>query len=500
MMHEFGYKRGWLSRAESWFLALVPILILASGCTRKEVQQVRIDHHDWVATVGTDTIDVTEFKQRFQTSAVVGEGIGARVDFLKALVLERMLRQYALENRLDTTRYTKRLLAEMDDEALVEAYLAREVDQRVHVDEANMRRDFLRIIRTLTLDAWAFTDSMDAVDALHRITQGIEFDKISTPDKRNGSRVYLENQELRYGQADPEFEDAAYSLKLGDISEPFFSDGRWWLLKLMRFKQERIPSEAAFASYAPSLRSTLLRRHRGPEQKKLIEELMHGKQMRLDRDSFRWLVDRLGSRLPKNENTIGTPPKLLTLPDPSMELPTGNIADSSILDRPLLTITGPGGWKWTTREVVERLATLPIPIVQRPGRSAEKSIGDALVWMSEFETLARTARKAGLEKDTTVVRNREMWRENALSVQGWFALEKSEWNPTSKKDTIATDSTRLNWFILQTEKTPVRFNLRRLQELSLNSTPAIVRKTHFPNRLATPYPVAYEIALKWDPR
>lgn len=479
-------------------LALVSALSFAfDGCGRD--RSVHVDRGDWLATVGKDTIDVTEFKQRFEASPIVGAGQPAQFDFLKALVLEKLLKDYAISAELDTSRIVNRLIDQMGDEAVVEAYLAMKVDQRVNINEAEMRKDFQRIIRNLTLDAWAFPDSAEANEAFKKIAKGVAFERLASTGIGPDSPIYLKDQELQYGQADPVFEDAAYSLKLGDICDPFYSQGRWWILKLVRFKQDRIPSEAAFASLAPSLRSTLLRRHRGPEQRQLISELMRGKEMHIDPVGFHWMVNQLGDKLPVDTGTVGTPPVLLTRPNRNLEVASGNNSDADLLDMPLLTISGPGGWTWTRREVIERLATMPIPLVRQQSIPLDKSFGDAMVWLAEFHTIADAATQEGLRQDTSVTRTREMWTDNALSVQGWQTLDSHGW-ATAKSDTAATLSDVLDWFSRAADKEHVRFNMKRLEELSLSPTPVLIRKTHFPNRLATPYPVAYEAALQWNPK
>ena len=461
---------------------------------------------DWVAIVGSDTITAAEYRFRFETSPIVGQGLPARVDFLKALIAERLLARNAGAVHLDTLRENRVLLRQVREEAEVEELLRREVDRRIRITDAEMRRDFLKLVRTLTLDAWVFPDSAQAFAAAARARAGVPFDSLAVSSLSKGGPLFLSQQELQYGQAEPAFEDTAFGLGLGEVGGPVHAEGRWWLLRLVRFEQSRIPSEAAFASYAPRLKSVILRRMRGPEQKRYLGEIMRGRRMEVDPAGFRWLVGYLRSVLPAGPDSRELAPPLSIEPVEALDPVRVRGEARKALDLPLLKIEGPEEWTWSRRDALEHLYSMPRSLLRKEGEAFDREVYQALVWLAEFEALVREAERRGLGEDPVVRGNAAMWSAHVLALSRWSEeLERiAEGLPGDTLNAFRlvtrpeTDSLMLGRLDELARGAGVRVNLPRLQALKLHPLPVLLRKTHFPNRPATPYPVGYRWALEWD--
>lgn len=461
---------------------LLAVIPLVAGCGGARNTAPR----DWVAAAGPDTVDAAEFRLRWEAGAAPGKGLAARVDFAEALLIERKLARAAREWELDSSAVARRLLRQMEDEALVQAFLAREVDARIDIGEAAMRRDFLRMIRRLRLDAWVFADSASAYAAFARIARGTPFEEAADPPMAAPLPLLLRNQELHYGQASPLFEETAYSLEVGDVSEPFPDRGRWWMLRLTGFEQERVPSEAAFASAAPSLRGTILRRLRGPQQRELIAEVMRGRSLQLDPAGFAALVQRLAPSLPEADPSVGSAPNATVTAREELLEAAGN---ADWLERPLVHVTGRSGWRWSGREVLERLAVMPQPLELGSGQSADQLLHAALVYLAEFEGVARDARGAGMAEDSSVTAEADRWREHVLAVRARQHLREVALSE-------GPSDTASRWLRARFTETPARFRLKRLRELNLTDLPVLAARTHFPLRLAVPVPAGLDLAVR----
>jgi hypothetical protein len=437
---------------------------------------------DWVIVSGQDTVTAFEFERRFTSSAVPGSGLASKVDYARAILVEHILARKADSLQLDTSNVAKRLLLQMENEALVQTFLARRVDARIEITEEMLRDQFYKMNRHLLFDAWVFRDSSDAFSAFETIVSGTSFRRAATADP-HGSRVFLPAQPLRYGQASPLFEDIAYSMDLNDVCEPFYNRGRWWILHLTHFEQTRVPSEAAFASAAPTLRGTILRRLRGPEQREYIGEIMKGAQIEFEPSVVKRLAVLLEPSLARDTTGRGNAPNTLVQPRVGI---LAELADKSWLDEPLMTFHGKDTWSWSARDVVERLAVMPQPLVLGPDESPRSLLRRVLIYLTEFETLTQQARADGLLSDPEVVFERKMWQRHVLAVrarQYFAALSGSSNSP----DTLQR---YLDAHLLQY---PERVHSRRLREMKLTDLPVFVAKTHFPLRLATPTPAGLDL-------
>lgn len=440
---------------------------------------------DWVIAAGPDTVYTDEFVKRYSTSAVPGSGLPTRVDFARSILLEHQLAREAESLKLDTARVAQVLLTQMENEALVQTLLAREVDERISISEAMLREQFFRMNRNLAFEAWIFRDSTDAAATFRRITDGSEFFNASTVDP-SGSRIFLRDQPLRYGQASPLFEDIAYSMKLDDISDPFYDQGLWWILHLTHFEQERVPSEAAFAAAAPTLRGTILRRMRGPKQREYIAEVMRGNRVEFNPLGLQRLADFLAPTMSRAEPTTSQPPELLVQARPMI---SEALHDEAWLDEPLITFSGNSEWSWSGREVVERLAVMPQPLSLSGDEAPVQLVRRALIYLAEFETLSQTAREEGLLQDPEVVGERDLWQRHVLAVRARQYFKELAL-------TTETSDTLQRWYERIEATWPERVQSGKLRDLEVTDLPVLIAKTHYPLRLATPTPAGLDLLFK----
>ncbi|MCB2211670.1 hypothetical protein KQI52_06110 [bacterium] len=474
-------------------LLAVSVAIIIVGCSSSTQQEAG---DNWLAIVGDDTITVNQYTYRYETAPHTGFGTTARRDFLDALIIERLLAHISADT---SDRYTA-LRSQMTAEARVESFLIDRIDAEVDVPEAEIRANVLRAIRTLTVQAWAAPDSLTAARILAAYRDGTAFARAG--NQSLSGAVYLDTVEVKWNTTDPALERLAYSLELDEAGGPIEVEGRWWVLRLVRFEQDRIPSESVYLELGPWVRDALEARQARARQPEIIADAMRGHTMDIDPDGWRWLVDALRKQLDSRD-------------DPALQLPFTALEESSLrgldgtpeLDKPLLRVDGPTYTAdWTRADVLHRLEVAPKPVLRFDDpRRFEHELHAHLRWLVEFEVLDELAREAGYETNPRVIRDSRMWSTH-LSAREELNRQLSSITGVSDDTTarigIPTDASAdeqlLALFRDAATREGVRINTALLDTLSLIDVPVFVRKRHFPNRPATPLPVGQPWATEID--
>jgi PPIC-type PPIASE domain len=436
----------------------------------------------WLAIVGTDTITVRQYRLRYETAPHTGFAETARKDFLDALIIESLFAQNASVMTDQYQSYLEQLVAE----ARVETFLIDQIEDRVEIPDAAVRQHFIYSLRTLTVDAWASEDSATAFEIADICQAGGEF---AQAGKRvSGTAYSFSDMSVQWNLTDPILENALFKLEPGEISEPVQVDGFWWIARLERYEQSRIPSDQAYQELAPWIRDALAARAARDEQNALLAEAVRGHSMGVDPDGWHWFVDQLIHEVQRPE-------------DPRLEIPFTMSPENAIdhmeeaSDEQMIQIQGPVlNTSWSQSDLAERLRVAPRPLPREvDAEHFQRKLHDHLRWLVEFEVIDQLAQSAGYGEHDRVIRDSKIWQTH---LQARFHL--NQLLTTMTADSSLTDSTLLSFIENSADKEGVRINLDLLNTLELIDVPVMVRKRHFPNRPATPLPVGYPWAGEID--
>ncbi len=463
----------------------------------------------WLAALDGDTVFTHEFKQRYETSPHVGQGRPARLDFLEALILERLFADAAQRQQLDTLRKVEVMQQQLAAEARVEQYLRDKLELRVRIDSAEVRTHFLRAIRDLKLDAWICRDSSTAALVYQRAQKGVPFHQAGRSPEL-GQAVFVDGQTLKWNTTAPEFEDVAYSLQQGEVGGPVEGEGGWYVIRVTGFQVKRIPSEAAFAEIGPWVKDVLEGRVARDEQATLIQEQMQGMTMRIEPEPFEAVARSLHESLPRDNRIADLAPPMFAGMNDAIQ--PGNILRRLPMlhaNQPMVRLTESLGEPstWTVKETLEKLQTSPKPLAWEKNPAAfAKNLRDAIQWRIEFDRLNQLAEQAGYTTNPKVLEDREMWSRHVLALEAVqrvsevVGFAESAGAPDTGITFAKTDSLVLNWIDEQVrERGGLSINREAVDALDVTDMAVFYRKRHFPNRPATPSPAPYTWALKWEP-
>ncbi|MDP8206134.1 MAG: hypothetical protein P9L92_05675 [Candidatus Electryonea clarkiae] len=472
------------------------------GCSKQNITST--DPCLWIAIAESDTITVEEFKNRYSFTPHIGKGSEAKILFLKALVIERLLAQYASESKTDKKTNCKILLQQFADEAVVEGLLTNAIKARVSISDAEIREHYSRYSRRLNINAWVFSDSITAYKAFERYNGGQNFRDLSLSETGNSNTKYYENQNLIYNQTEENLEKTAYNLLPDQAGEPVQVNNEWWLLKLNSSETTEMKNEQNFHAKSEYLRNVIYKRKSYSKQKTYIAEVMKGRSIKIDPGGFDWLVDHLLQILPGEQNDEGISLPLIATPQVQFDPELVEMNEKDKLDLPLITLDGSKKESWSRREVLEKLYSMPRTLNPADRKIFAQNLYQALLWLVEFSALAEQGLEQGIDNEPEVVEEIEIWQQHVRAQFGLEAL-MADRGITMSADGIdqLVDSTRLSrqddimeeWLAETFSKKKIQYNLKQLTDLELPDSPALIRKTHFPNRPILPIPIGY----RWTP-
>lgn len=202
-------------------VGLVFLLALNSGCAKRNNEKV-------LATINkTEEITLGEFNEiisklplRYQD--VVSKNKSA---FLDELIVDRLLFNEAMTKKLDEEEDVRRLFKEAKKKIVMARLLKDEVEDKVVVDEAEMEdyysanKDKFTTQESLRASHILVGTREEADGILAELSSGRNFEDLARarsidPTSETGGDIGY----FTRGQLVPEFEDACFDMKLGEVS------------------------------------------------------------------------------------------------------------------------------------------------------------------------------------------------------------------------------------------------------------------------------------------
>lgn len=258
-------------------IALFLILITA-GCGKKDSSSV-------VARFGKEVITEAEYKEKLERLPQGLRGIAAanKKEFLEDLVAERLLLNEAKRRKIEALPDVKFLLEAARKKITVAKLIELEVDKKVTlgVEEPMVyyqahKEEFTTPVLLRASNILVKTQE-DAQQIQKELLAGGDFE--DTARKRSLDAVALRGGDLGYfqkGQFIPEFEEAAFKLRKGELSDVVKTRFGAHLIKLTDRME---PQMREFNSVKKLIEDKILKEKRVAAFKALIEKLKAGAQL-----------------------------------------------------------------------------------------------------------------------------------------------------------------------------------------------------------------------------
>ena len=272
------------------------LFIIISSCL--SVLTFSQQHNDWIlATVGNHNISMPEFNERYNSylfSTGAKDNLVIRKAILNNIINELLLSYYVSNEKiLNDPKYLKEL-----EETRIRTILAflkdREIYAKITVNEEEIREAFLRANEKIAARHLFAKTEEEANNLYELVKLGVDFGllakQVFTDSVLQNNGGYLGY--FTWGDMDPAFEDAAYSLKIGEISAPVKTAYGYSIIKLEDRVSNPLLTESEFLKKKSHLENVIKVRKKESYEKEYISSIFDKTKLTFNNETLeKILVD-----------------------------------------------------------------------------------------------------------------------------------------------------------------------------------------------------------------
>jgi peptidyl-prolyl cis-trans isomerase C len=220
-------------------------LAISAGCVKKEEKVEK----DFLAKVNDKIITQEYFMQKLNSLPEWAKGRftteeGKR-QFLEEIIKEELLFQDAMRTGIDREKDFLNKVDEFKRMTLVSTLLKREVEAKAATDDKEIRDFYEKHSDTYKLGDQVRARHIlvdteeEAEEILQKILKGEDFEELAKNFSKDLSTA-VKGGDLGFfgrGRMVPEFEQAAFSLKAGEVSEPIKTKFGYHIIKVIEIKE-----------------------------------------------------------------------------------------------------------------------------------------------------------------------------------------------------------------------------------------------------------------------
>jgi len=385
---------------------IILIMLTLASCNNQE-QRAKT-----VATVGESLhgkIDEKDFLYSYElTPSPTGnlKGLAAKKAHLEMLLDKKLLVLEGLARGLDTDEKVQIPLKWYEEKAVRQQLYREVVKNKVTISERELQEAFRKSNTAVQVRHLPARTEEQAMQLRDKLLKGATFFdlaqttfKDSVLAKNGGDLGYFS-----FGDMDEAIENAAFSLKVGEISKPIKSKWAYHILQVEQKKSNAILTESEFARKKSRLSRIIRQRKEIKLADQYIKDFMNPKHVRVYGPSITFLVEKCKPLL--NE-TNSLPPDAPKLRDSEI----GIIGDS-IGDHLHEVIVEFDGGMWTIGDFLEKLKTIHPDA--RPTMTSKTNLKDVVARMVRDEFLAQEGYKKGFQNTKYVKDEVRRWKEELV--------------------------------------------------------------------------------------
>lgn len=231
-----------------------------------------------LATIGSHQITLSQFSDRY-TDYLVSAGLQDKYSIREAILnnmINEVILYYYDDNKsiFNDIEYNNEL--EWARKQAILAFLKdQEVYSKIIVNEEELRDAFVKVNENISV-RHLFAATEDEANNLYNLLQmGFDFNTLA---KQVFTDSVLQNNGgyigyFTWGDMDPEFEDAAFKLKIGEISKPVKTAHGYSIIKLEDRQPHPLLTEYEFQTKKNKLEQTLRLRRRNTSERNYLNQI-----------------------------------------------------------------------------------------------------------------------------------------------------------------------------------------------------------------------------------
>ena len=263
-----------------------------------------------LAFVGDQIIYTDDFKARYSDylfETGIKDNLAVRQAMLNGIISELLLSHYDDNSKiLANDEYVKEINWVSKQSPL--AYLKdQEIYAKITVSDEELRTAFIRVNENLSA-SHLYAQTLEEAEYLYDLVQmGVDWDNLaaqvfsdSTLRNNGGNLGYF-----TFGDMDPAFEEAAYNLKVGEISKPVRTKTGYSIIRLEDRISNPILTEYEFQNKKSNIERALKLKKKIEYEKNYIDSIFDESKYSLNKESLDKIIEYLQlSDIQKSESNI----------------------------------------------------------------------------------------------------------------------------------------------------------------------------------------------------
>jgi len=268
----------------TWIIFLFAWLLFVNGCNQKKSDKI-------VAKVGEYDIMQSDFVERYEDFLIqtgIKDNFPSRKQVVNSMIAEVLLGKYD-DNKSITSN--KEYIIEkkwLKDQAVLAYLKDQEVYAKINVTDKETRNAFLRSNQKLNVShLYAATES--EINELYQLLQiGVSFETLAKQTftdstlRNNGGNLGF----ITWGDMEPEFEEKAYSMKVGEISKPIKTKHGFSIIKLNKKVTRPLLTENEYLNKKNKFKQVIRLRKRKPAEKLYVNSIVNFEEIKFNKKAI----------------------------------------------------------------------------------------------------------------------------------------------------------------------------------------------------------------------
>lgn len=269
-----------------------------------------------VATVGTHKIYLNDWARRYEEylfSTGMSDKFYVRERYLKTMTDEALLKYYDDNSEIFQNPEYKREVKWLKKQAILAYLKDQEVYAKLKVTDAEARKAFLRMNQEIAVRHLFARTKSEAENLYQRLKLGFTFKELAkqvfTDSILANNGGYLGYH--TWGDFDPAFEEAAFNLKVGEISKPVKTEFGYSIIKVEDKKTKPILTEHEFELKKKQIIRSVKINMKKPATEKYVNSLIDFSKIKFNEKCLKLIFEKYQTdslkKIEINEKKINTP-------------------------------------------------------------------------------------------------------------------------------------------------------------------------------------------------
>ncbi len=396
-----------------YIFCLYFFILLLLSCSQSKLDD------DTVAIVGKDKIttnDLLMSYEFFPTWAPSKKGEAALRAHLDLLIQKKLFAWEGRRQEYANDRRVIKIVNWFKNEELRKALYRNEIEEPIQISEQDLIEAYHKHSIKLHIRHLFAKTEPEIIAIQQALENGVPWEEIAEVIFRdsilanNGGDLGW----LGFGEMEDSFEDSAFALQLGQISQAIRTRYGYHLIQVLNTRQNIFTSQDDFQAKKPSLEKILLRCEEKKRSSEFIKEFMENKNVEMLNKTFDFMVSKIRDHVidPRSEDKMF---RRAMVDDELKNLSNGL---ESYRDEVLIMFKG---GQWTIGDFLEKLRNLPV--TRRPRMDSPLKFRHDLGIIIRNEFLTQEAKRRGLENDPVVQKETRHWEDEYIFSFLWHDIQ-----------------------------------------------------------------------------